>query len=118
MEGGAEGIRVRGHFGNDNEHCYRHHWARCLIALARNSLVIDVNMQSLQKDWTETGWEEVGREHWSRTWTGEGGARVKRKCFGIFIVPLASVTSVQSEANFNIFRYRKSLLEQRLCALS
>lgn len=48
MEGGVRA--GSGTFGNDNKHCYRHHWDRCLIALARILLVIDVNMQSLQKD--------------------------------------------------------------------
>lgn len=61
-QGGRE--KSSGTFGNDNEHCYRHHWARCLIALVRISLVIDVNMQSLQMEIGTRGKREVrkGRE--------------------------------------------------------
>lgn len=53
IEGGIE-AGSGATFGNDNKHCYRHHWDRCLIALARISLVIDVNMQSLPEgQWNE-----------------------------------------------------------------
>lgn len=61
------GVRAgAGTFGNDNKHCYRHHCDRRLIALARISLVIDVNMQSLQKD--SGTWREGGKPSGSAQW--------------------------------------------------